>query len=206
MDTKLFKKHNKPIFSFLQRHQKKNVSKYYCIAYHEDKMWFLPICGSHIILMGDNKELLQTVDVFNTCTVCMRFSSADSVSKMLSRVDNSLISCRRQLLSTTKTVERTESAASRKDDSWGKSKKKYSLSSYQKTKSTPTSWAVFADRIEQVRKTKYELELIKFVYYVLHGHGNCTSRLVSFKIIFSRTIDFLNYKGICIIQLVMQML
>ena len=38
--------------------------------------------------------------------------------------------------------------------------KKHLLSSFQKTKSTQTSGSVFADRIEQVKKTKFELELI----------------------------------------------
>ena len=56
------------------------------------------------------------------------------------------------------------------------------MSSFQKTKSTQTSWSVFADRIEQVKKTKSELELIKIAYCFLDGHGNYTSNLVSFKI------------------------
>ena len=60
--------------------------------------------------------------------------------------------------------------------------KKQLLSSFQKTKSTQTSGSVFADRIEQVKKPKFELELIKFVECSLDGHGNYTSNLVSFKI------------------------
>ena len=60
--------------------------------------------------------------------------------------------------------------------------KKHLLSSFQKTKSTQTSGSVFADRIEQVKKSKFELELIKIVDYFLDGHVNYTSILVSFKI------------------------
>ena len=60
--------------------------------------------------------------------------------------------------------------------------KKHLLSSFQKTKSTQTSGSVFADRIEQVKKTKFELKLIKIVDCFLDGHGNYTSNLVSFKI------------------------
>ena len=60
--------------------------------------------------------------------------------------------------------------------------KKHLLSSFQKTKSTQTSGSVFADRIEQVKKTKFELELIKILDCFLDGHGNYTSNLVSFKI------------------------
>ena len=60
--------------------------------------------------------------------------------------------------------------------------KKHLLSSFKKTKSTQTSGAVFADRIEQVKKTKFELELIKLVDCFLDGQGNYTSNLVSFEI------------------------
>ena len=56
------------------------------------------------------------------------------------------------------------------------------LSSFRTTKSTQTSISVFADRIQQVKTTKLELELIKIVDCFLDGHGNYTSILVSFKI------------------------
>ena len=59
---------------------------------------------------------------------------------------------------------------------------KHLLSSFQKTKSTQTSGSVFADRIEQIKKTKFELELIKIKDCFLDGHGNYTSNLVSFKL------------------------
>ena len=60
--------------------------------------------------------------------------------------------------------------------------KKHLFSSFQKAKSTQTSGSVFADRSEQVKKTIFELELIKIVDCFLDGHGNYTSNLVSFKI------------------------
>ena len=41
--------------------------------------------------------------------------------------------------------------------------------------------SVFADRTEQVKKTKFELELIKIVDCFLDGHGIYTSNLVSFE-------------------------
>ena len=62
--------------------------------------------------------------------------------------------------------------------------KKPLLSSFQKTKLTQTSGSVFADRSEQVKKTNFELELIKIVDCFLDGYGNYTSNLVSFKIKF----------------------
>ena len=60
--------------------------------------------------------------------------------------------------------------------------KKRLLSSLQETKSTQTSEPVFADRIEQVKKTKFELELMKILDCFLDGPGNYTSKLVSLKI------------------------
>ena len=50
------------------------------------------------------------------------------------------------------------------------------------TKSTQTSGSVFAERFEKVKKTKFELELIKIVDCFLDGHGIFDSNLVSFRI------------------------
>ena len=60
--------------------------------------------------------------------------------------------------------------------------KKHLFSSFQKTKTTRTSGSVFAERIEKVKKTKFELDLIKIVDCFLDGHVNYDSSLVSFKI------------------------
>ena len=56
------------------------------------------------------------------------------------------------------------------------------FSSFQKTKSTQTGGSVFAERIENVKKTKFELDLIKIVDCFLDGHGIYDSNFVSFKI------------------------
>ena len=66
---------------------------------------------------------MHFVSTTNTWTVCIHFSSTASVAKLLSRVDNSLIICRGQFNSTSKTKEGTECPASRKRDSSGKSTK-----------------------------------------------------------------------------------
>ena len=60
--------------------------------------------------------------------------------------------------------------------------KKHLFSSFQKTKSTQTSGSVFAERIEKVKKTKFELDSIKFSDCFLDDHDNYDSILVSFKI------------------------
>ena len=36
----------------------------HCIAYRDDKMYFLPTCRYHIVLIGDTKELPQKMDAF----------------------------------------------------------------------------------------------------------------------------------------------
>ena len=58
--------------------------------------------------------------------------------------------------------------------------KKHLFSSFQKTKTTHTSGSVFAERIEKVKKTKFELKLMKIVDCFLDGHGIYESNLVSF--------------------------
>ena len=53
--------------------------------------------------------------------------------------------------------------------------KKHLFSSFQKTKTTHTSGSVFAERIEKVKKTRFEFDLIKLVDCFLDGHGNYDS-------------------------------
>ena len=60
--------------------------------------------------------------------------------------------------------------------------KKHLFSSLQMTKSTQTGGSVFAERFEKVKKTNFELELIKIVDCFLDGYVNYDSNLVTFKI------------------------
>ena len=60
--------------------------------------------------------------------------------------------------------------------------KKHSFNIFQKTKTTQTNGSVFAERIEQVKKIKFELQLIKIVDCFFDSHGNYDSNSVSFKI------------------------
>ena len=63
-----------------------------------------------------------------------------------------------------------------------KKNRRHLCSSFQMIKTTQTSGSVFAERLEKVKKTKFEVELIKFVDCFLDGHGIFDSNLVSFKI------------------------
>ena len=60
--------------------------------------------------------------------------------------------------------------------------KKQLLISFQKTTTTQTRSSVSPERNEKVKKTKFELELIKIVDCFLDGHRNYDSISVSFKI------------------------
>ena len=62
--------------------------------------------------------------------------------------------------------------------------KKHLFTSFQKTKTAQTSGSVFAERIEKVKKTKFELDLFKNADCFIDGHGNYASNLVSYKMKF----------------------
>ena len=195
---------------FLQTHEKYIVSKEYCIAGHDDKMCFLPNCRYHIILIGNIKELLQKLDAFS-----FNYQQVDCLYTLFKyRFNGKIVIKSGQLFDylqravhfnqQNRGVERMPSIAKKRI--LRKKYKKHLLSSFQKTNSMQTSGSVFADRIEQVKKTKFEIELIKSVDCFLDGHGNYTSNLVSFKIKSLWTNHFLEAKEICINQLVVQMI
>ena len=54
------------------------------------------------------------------------------------------------------------------------------MSALQNNKSTQTSGSVFAERIEKVKKTKFDLKLRKVVDCFPDGHGSYYSNLESF--------------------------
>ena len=123
---------------------------------------------------------MHSVSITNTWTVCIHFSSTASVAKSLSRVENFLTICREHFNSTTK-QRSGESTSSANKRLLSKKYNKHLLSSFQTTKSTQTKGSVFADRIEQVKKPNFELELLENVDCFLYGHGNYTSYLLSFQ-------------------------
>ena len=174
------------LFISANTYEKFIVSKEYCFAGHNDKMCFLPNCKNHIILLGNIKELLQKLDAF-----CFNYQHVDCLYTLFKYHFNGKIVIKSGQLfdylqravhsnQQNRGVERKPSIAKKR--LLRKKYKKRLLSSFQKTKSTQTSGSVFADRIEQVKKTKFEFDLIKIVDCFLDAHGNYTSNLVSFKI------------------------
>ena len=124
---------------------------------------------------------MHSVLTTNTWTVCIHFSSTVSVAKLLSRVDN-FDKFQRAVLFNQQNKGMDSMPSIAKKRLLRKKYKKQLLSPFQKTKSTQTSGSVFSDKIEQVRKTKTELELTKIADCFIDGHGNYSSNLVSFKI------------------------
>ena len=174
------------LFVSANTYEKFIVSKEYCIARHDDKMCFLPNSRYYIILIGNIKELLQKLDAFcfnyqhvDCLYTLLKYSFSDKIVIKSGQIFDNLqrvVHFNQQ----NRGVDRMPSIAKKR--LLRKKYKKHLLSSFQKTKSTQTSGSVFADRIEQVKKTKFELELIKIVDCFLDNHGNYTSNLVSFKI------------------------
>ena len=169
-------------------YEKYSWSKEYCIARHDDKMCFLPSCRYHIVLIGNIKDLLQKVDAFG-----FNYQHVDCLGTLFKyRFSGKIVLKSGQLFDNlqravrfnqqNRGMDRMPSVAKKR--LLRKKHKKQLLSSFQNTKSTQTSESVFADRIERVKKTKFELELVKLVDCFLDGHGKYSSSLVSFKMKF----------------------
>ena len=176
----------KSLFISARTYEKYIVCAEYCVAHHDDKTRFLPACKYHILLLGNVEELLKKLDTF-----CFTYQHVDCLYTLFKyRFSGKVIAKSGQVFDNVqravvfnqrnKGVDRMPSIAKKR--LLRKKYKKHLFSSFQKTKTTQTSGSVFADRIEQVKKTKFELDLIKIVDCFLDGHGNYDSNLVSFEI------------------------
>ena len=176
----------KNLFISANTPEKYIVCKDYCIAHHDDKTCFVPACKYHIVLLGNVQELLKKLDTF-----CFTYQHVDCLYTFFrNRFSGNVIAKRGQVFDNVqravdfnqrnKGVDRMPSIAKKK--LLRKKYKKHLFSSFQKTKTTPTSGSVLAESFEKVKKTKFELDLIKIVDCFLDGHGNYDSNLVPFKI------------------------
>ena len=176
----------KSLFISATTHEKYIVCKDYCIAHHNEKTCFLPACVYHTLLPGNVQELLKNLDTF--CFTCQHVDCVYTLFKY--RFSGKVVAKSGQVFGNVqravdfnhrnKGVDRMPSIA-KKRFLW-KKYKKHLFNSFQKTKTTQTSGSVFAERIEKVKKTNFEFELLKVVDCFLDGHGNFDSNLVSFKI------------------------
>ena len=143
-------------------------------------------CKYHILLIGNVEELLKKLNTF-----CFTYQHVDCLYTLFKYRFSRKVSAKSgqefdnvqravDFNQRNKGVDRMPSIAKKR--LLRKKYKKHLFSSFQKTKSTQTSGSVFVERIEKVKKTKFELELIKTVDCFLDGHGIFDSNLVSFKI------------------------
>ena len=175
----------KSLFISATTYEKYIVCKDYCIAHHNEKTCFLPACKYHILLLGNVQEALKKLD-----TICFTYQHVDCLYTLFKyRFSGKVMAKNGQVFDNVqravdfnhrnKGVDRMPSMAKKK--LLRKKCKVYLLSSFQKTKRTQTSGSVFAERIEKVKKTKFEFELIKILDCFFDGHGKFDSNLVSFK-------------------------
>ena len=176
----------KSLFISATTYEKYIVCKDYCIAHHKEKTGFLPVYKYHIVLLGNVQELQKKLDTF-----CFTYQHVDCLYTLFKyQISGKVIAKSGQVFDNVqravdfnhrnKGVDRMPSIAKKR--LLRKNYKKHLFSSFQKTKTTQTSGSVFAERIEKVKKTKFEFELIKIVDCFLDGHGNFDSNLISFKI------------------------
>ena len=176
----------KSLFISATTYEKYIVCKDYCIVHHNEKTCFLPACKNHIVLLGNLQELLKKLDTF-----CFNYQHVDCLYTLFKyRFGGKVFAKSGQVFDNVqravdfnhrnKGVDRMRNIA--KNRLLRKNYKKQLFNSFQKTKTTQTSASVFAERIEKIKKTKIEFELINIVDCFLDGHGNFDSNLVSFKI------------------------
>ena len=176
----------KSLFISATTFEKYIVCKDYCISHHDDKTCFLRACKCHIILLKNVEELLKKLDTF-----CFTYQHVDCLYTLFKyRFSGKVIAKSGQVFDNVqravdfnqrnKGVDRMPSIAKKR--LLRKNYKKHLFSSFQKTKSTQTVGSFFAERNEKVKKTKFELDLIKIVDCFLDGYGKYDSSLVSFEI------------------------
>ena len=149
------------LFISANTYEKFIVGKEYCIARHDDKMCFLPFCRYHIILIGNIKDLLQKLDAF-----CFNYQHVDCLytlskyrfsGKIVVKSGHFFVNLQRAVHfnQQNRGADRMPNIARKR--LLRKKYKNHLLSSFRKTKSTQTSGSVYADRIEQVERTKFEI-------------------------------------------------
>ena len=167
------------LFISANTYEKCILRREHSISRHDDKMCFLPICRYHFLVIGNIKELRQKLDAF-----CFNYQHVDCLytlfkysfcAKIVVKIGKPL-----DIVMENRGVDRMPSIA-KKRLLRKRPKKKRLLGSFPKTESTQFIGSVIADRIEQFKTNKFELEPIKNVDCLLPGHGNYTSHLVSFK-------------------------
>ena len=181
--TQIFRKN---LFISAKSYENDIVGKEYCITHHDDKTCSLRACRYYIILLEKTAELLHKLDTF-----CFTYQHVDCLytlfkyrfsGKVIAKSGNVFDIVKRaiSLNQRNRGVDKMASIARKRF--LRKKFKQHFMRALQKNKSTQTSGSVFAERIEKVKKTKFELELLKIVDCFRDGHGSYDNNLVSFKV------------------------
>ena len=163
----------KSLFISATTYEKDIVCKDYCIAHHNGKTCFLPVCRYHIVLHGNVQELLKKLDTF-----CFTYQHLDCLytlfkyqfsGKVIAKSGQVFDNVQRAVDFNHRNTGADRMPSIAKKRLLRKKHRKHMFSSFQKTKTTQTSGLVFSERIEKVKKTKFEFELIKIVGCFLDG-------------------------------------
>ena len=152
------------------------MGKEFCISHHDAKMCFLPNCRYHFFLLVIVEELLQKLN-----PMCFTHQQVDCVFTVFKYRFNRTFAIKSgQVFDVVQREIFFNQIGGGMDRMPSIPKKmisrikyrKHLLTSFQKTKLTQTSKSLFAVRIGQLKKTKLELELIKFVDCFLDGYSS----------------------------------
>ena len=162
------------------------VTAEYSVATHNNTFCPLSNCKYHILLRSTNFEKLlkelesyhfvyQLVDCFYTLYKYQFFKNViietggvfDIVAKAVTHNTQN------------KSVEKTPSIAKKR---LTRKKFKKHCSAGQKSASTQTLGSSFLDRIQKIRNSKYESDLMKIVDCFLDGYGSIDNNFVTFKL------------------------
>ena len=178
----------KSLFISTTTYEKFLVCNEYCVAMHSDSTCALPNCKYHVLLVADKlvNTLLEKLD-----TLCFTYQFVDCFYTLFKyRFSGNIIAkngivfdCVQRAVSfnqSNKALDRMPSIAKKR--LLRKKFKSHLWSSSQKSISTQTNGSVFTERVQQVKRTKFELDLIKIVDCFLDGYGSYDGHFVSFKI------------------------
>ena len=176
------------LFISSEYYEKFLVTEQYCVAHHDSEYCPLINCKFHILLIAktDIKELFTKLD-----GLCYTYQYVDCFYTLFKYRFSGLVLTRRGKLFNmveravcfnkyNKGLEKNPSIAKKR--LLRKKFKKQQRRSRENTSLDMINRSVFKERINKIRKTKYQTELLKIIDCFLDGSGNFESNLVSFKL------------------------
>ena len=177
-------------FLFIATHnyEKFLVYRGYFKAAHDPAFCFLKNCKFHLLFIA-NKDLNDLIVKLNR--VCFTYQHVDCSYTLFNfRFSGIVLEKNGEIFDSVeravsfnklnKGVDKMPSIAKKR--LLRKKFKKHMLTSFQRSISIQTTGSVFVERVESVRrKTKFELEVLKFIDCFLGGYGGYQSNFVSFK-------------------------